>query len=181
MLIMPLIAFMACSASELLSVFYLPAYAAMAVVFAVLCLQILVRCAAVNLSGMYMATARPHLQRRFAAVRGVLILGLMYPAAVRFGPLGVAVVIILSNFVLLSMQVLEARKVIDLELSRYLRSYLPGVLTALPIIVVFDLLWLLGIDSPVAVLAVGATTLVAAFGASVFILNRNRPLPSSGA
>ena len=175
--IIPMIAFMACAARELLLVVYKAEYVAMAMVFAVLCLQILVRGAALNLSGVYMATAQPHLQRRFAAVRAALILVFMYPAAVRFGPLGVAVVIVLGHFALLSMQVFEARRVIDLELSRYLRSYLPGVLAALPIIGVFDLIRLLAIDSPLLVLAIGATVFVTAFVTSVLVLNRNKRLP----
>ena len=178
--IIPMIAFMACAARELLLVVWKAEYVAMAMVFAVLCLQILVRGAALNLSGMYMATAQPHLQRRFAAVRAALILVFMYPAAVRFGPLGVAVVIVLGHFALLSMQVFEARRVIDLELSRYLRSYLPGVLAALPIIAAFDLIRLLGIDSPILVLAIGVTVFVTAFVTSVLVLNRNKCLPVIG-
>ena len=88
-----------------------------------------------------------------------------------------AVVIVLGHFALLSMQVFEARRVIDLELSRYLRSYLPGVLAALPIIGVFDLIRLLAIDSPLLVLAIGATVFVTAFVTSVLVVNRNKRLP----
>ncbi len=177
--IIPMIAFMACSASELLLVIWKAEYVGMALVFAVLCLQVLVRSAALNLSGMYMATAQPHLQRRFAAVRAALILVFMYPAAVRFGPLGVAVVIIISHFALLSMQVLEARRVINLELTRYVRSYLPGVLAALPVIAVFDLLRLLGIGSAPVVLTVGVAAFGAAFVTSAFVLDRGSRLSRS--
>lgn len=172
--ITPMVAFMACSASELLAVAYRAPYAAMAMVFAVLCLQIVIRSAALNLSGVYMATAQPHLQRRFAAVRAGLILVFMYPAAVRFGPFGVAVVIIISHLALLSLQVYEAGRVVSLELRPYLQSYLPGVVAALPVIVAFDLLWLLGIDSPKVVLAVGATVSATAFIAGALIVSRNR-------
>lgn len=171
--ITPMVAFMACSASELLFVSYRAPYAAMAMVFAVLCLQILIRSEALNLSGMYLATAQPHLQRRFAAVRAALILVLMYPAAVRFGPFGVAVVVVLSHFVLLLLQVLEARRVINLELGEYLQSYLPGFMAALPVIAAFDLLWLFEIDSPAVVLAVGAAVFTLAFVTSALILSRS--------
>lgn len=170
--IIPMVAFMACSASELLSLVYRAAYAAMAMVFAVLCLQILIRSSALNLSGIYMATGQPHLQRRFAAVRAALILGLMYPAAVRFGTFGVAVVIILANFAFLLLQAIVARKIINLELGRYLRAYVPGLLMSLPIVLTFDLFWLLGIDSPVLVLSVGFAVFLAMFLTGVFILNR---------
>lgn len=168
----PLIAFMVCAGSELLAFVWTAEYAAMAMVFAVLCLQILVRSEALGLSGMYMATGQHHLQRRFAAVRALLVIGLVYPAAIRFGPFGVAVVIILGHFILLVMQVLVARRVINLDVGRYLRSYIPGLLVAFPIILTFDLFWAFGIDSSILVLTIGTTVFVAAFVAGVFVLNR---------
>ena len=175
----PLIAFMACSGSELLLVAYNAEYVAMAMVFAVLCLQVLIRSEALGLSGMYMAIGQPHLQRRFAIVRAVLILGLMFPAAVRFGPFGVAVVIILGHFALWVMQVFGARRVIDLDLGLYLRSYIPGLLAALPVILIFDLFWMLEINSSMLILTIGITVLFAAFVAGFFIMNRPERLSSS--
>ena len=171
-LVIPLAAFMACCASELLLFAYGPKYVAMAIPFAVLCLQIVVRNQAVSLAGIYLAVGKPHLQRRFAIIRAVGIIGLMYPAAVRFGPLGVAVVIVLSNTAVLFMQVLKARKVIDLELSRYVRSYIPGLLLALPIIITAGLLWVFRVDSPLYVLAINALVFIATFAVSVLIMNR---------
>lgn len=171
-LVIPLAAFMACCASELLLFVYGPKYVAMAIPFTVLCLQIVVRNQAVSLAGIYLAVGKPHLQRRFAIIRAVGIIGLMYPAAVRFGPLGVAVVIVLSNTAVLFMQVLKARKVIDLELSRYVRSYIPGLLLALPIIMTAGLLWVFRVDSPLFVLAISALVFIATFAVSVLIMNR---------
>jgi len=170
--VIPLIAFMACCASELLLLAYGPKYVAMAIPFAVLCLQIVVRNQAVSLAGIYLAIGQPHLQRRFAIIRAVAIIGLIYPAAVRFGPLGTAVIIVISNLIVLLMQVFKARKVINLELSRYVRSYIPGLLLALPVIMTFDLFWLIDIDSPVLVLTIGISVLIAALIAGIFILNR---------
>ena len=167
-----LVAFMACCASELLLLAYGPRYVVMAIPFVVLCLEIVVRNQAVSLAGLYLAVGQPHLQRRFAIIRAVAIIGLMYPAAVRFGPIGAAVVIVLSNIAVLFLQVLKAREVIDLNLSRYLRSYVPGLQMALPIIMTFGLLWLIEIDSPVLVLSIGISVLIAALVIGAFILNR---------
>lgn len=172
--VIPLAAFMACCASELLLLAYGAKYVAMAIPFAVLCLQIVVRNQAVSLAGIYLAIGKPHLQRRFAVIRALLIIGLMYPAAVRFGPLGVAVVSVLSNTVVLFMQVLKARKVIDLNLIPYLRSYVPGLLLALPIIMTAGLLWVFRVDSPLFVLAINALVFIATLTAGVFILNRDK-------
>jgi len=170
LLAIPLIAFMACCASELLLV-YGPGYVTMAIPFVLLCLQVLAKSESTILSSVYLAVGRPHLQRRFAAVRALAIIGLLYPAARRFGPSGAAAVIVVSNFAVLLMQVLGIRKIVGLEFSRYLRSYLPGILTALPIIVTFDLLWLLGTETSLLILAIGITVLVASFTASLFIIN----------
>jgi len=129
---------------------------------------------AVALAGLYLAIGQPHLQRRFAIIRAIVIIGLIYPVSVRFGPLGTAVVIVFSNLIVLLMQAFKARKVINLEVSRYVRSYIPGLLLALPVIMTFDLFWLFGTDSPVLILTIGASVLTAALIAGIFVLNRHK-------
>lgn len=174
--VIPLIAFMVCCAGELLLVAYGSQYVVMAIPFAVLCLQILARSEALILSGMYLAVGQPHLQRRFAIIRAIAIIGLLYPAAVRFGPLGVAVVIALSNFAVLLMQVFKSREVIGLKLGRYVRSYVPGILVALPLIVTVGLLRLFKVGSPMLVLSIGISVIIVTFLASTFFLSRPKRL-----
>jgi O-antigen/teichoic acid export membrane protein len=171
-LIMPLIAFMICSSTKLLGVVYGPRYVAMAVPFAILCLLILARSETSILAGMYMAVGKPHLQRRFSAVRTAIIIAFIYPAAVRFGPIGAVVVVVLGNYSVLLLQVFKARKVFDLELSRYICSYIPGLLAALPIMVTAGLLWGFRVDFPPLVLAISVLVLITTFTAGVFIMNR---------
>jgi O-antigen/teichoic acid export membrane protein len=169
-LIIPLITFMACCASELLAVVYGPQYVSMAIPFAVLCVQVLARSEAVPLAGLYLAVGQPHLQRRFSVIRAVGIVGFTYPAAVRFGPVGVVVVVALTSFSVLLMQVFQGRKVIDLDLGRYMRCYVVGMLSAVPIIVAVGLLRIFGIDSPLPVLSVGFLALVVTSAAGVLLL-----------
>jgi len=169
--VIPLVAFMVCCASELLFLAYGPKYAAMAIPLTVLCLQIVFHNQAVSLSGIYLAIGQPHLQRRFAIIRALVIIGFIYPAAVHFGPLGTAVIIVLSNLTVLLMQVFKARKVIDLELIRYVRCYIPGLLLALPVLITFDLFWLIELDSPVLVFTIGVSVLTAALIAGILISN----------
>ena len=171
-LVVPLIAFMICFSRELLGIVYKSQYVAMAVPFAVLCLQILARSEGSILAGMYLAVGKPHLLRRFSSVRAAIIIVFIYPAAVFFGPLGVVVVVVLSGFSVLLLQVIKARVVIGLQLSRYLRSYIPGLLTALPIIVTAGLLWVFRVDSSLLVLAISVLVYIATFVAGVFIMNR---------
>jgi len=170
--IIPSIAFMACCSRELLLLAYGPQYVAMAITFTVLCLQILARNEATILAGLYLAMGLPHLQRRFAIIRAVFIIGLIYPAAVRFGPLGAALVIALSNFTILFLQALKTREVIGLKFSQYMRSYIPGLLMALPIILNAGLLWVFNVDYYLYVLAINALVFIATFAAGLFIVNR---------
>lgn len=170
--IIPLVAFMSCCAGELLLFAYGSLYVAMTVPLIVLSMNILARSEATILAGIYLAIGQPHLQRRFAIIRAVAIIGLIYPAVARFGPLGAVAVIVFSNFSVLLMQVLKARTVINLELRRYIRCYIPGLLLALPIIMTIGLLRLIEIDLPILVLSIGVSVLIAALIAGAFILNR---------
>ena len=170
--IIPSVTFMVCCSRELLLLAYGPQYVAMALTFTVLCLEILARNEATILAGLYLAVGLPHLQRRFAMIRAVFIIGLIYPAAVRFGPLGTAAVITLSNFVILFMQAMKTRDVIGLKFGQYIRSYIPGLLMALPIIINAGLLWVFKVDYYLFVLAISALVFIATFVAGVLILDR---------
>ena len=171
-LIVPLIAFMVCFSKELLGIVYGSQYVAMAVPFTILCLEILARSETSILAGMYLAVGKPHLLRRFSIVRAAMIIVFIYPAAVHFGPIGAVIVIVLSNYLVLLLQIFKARKEFDLQLSRYIRSYILGLLAALPIIVTAGLLWVFRVDSPLFVLAIIALVYIAIFAAGVFVLNR---------
>jgi O-antigen/teichoic acid export membrane protein len=168
----PSIAFLACCSSELLLLAYGPPYVTMAITFAVLCFEILARNEATILAGLYLAIGLPHLQRRFAIIRAVFIIGLIYPAAAYFGPLGAAVVIVLSNFAILFMQAFKTREVIGLKFGQYLCSYIPGLLMALPIVVNAGLLWVFNVDYYLYVLAISTLVFAATFAAGLFIVNR---------
>jgi O-antigen/teichoic acid export membrane protein len=170
--IIPLVALMVCCASELLLLSYGPEYVAMAVPFAVLCLEIVPQNQAVSLAGVYLAVGQPHLQRRFSVIRAVALIGFMYPIAVFFGPIGAAVVIVFSSIIVLFMQVIKAREVIGLNLRQYVRSYVPGLQMALLIIITAGLLWVFGVDSRLIVLTITASVFIVTLAISVLILSR---------
>ena len=169
----PLMAFMVCCGSELLYLIYKPEYAVMAIPFAVLCMQIVVRNGAIILAGMYLAIGKPHLHRYYSAMRALAV-ALIYPATIFGGVLGASLVIILSNFLILLMQVIGCRKIIGLKLSDYISSYTSGLLSAVPIIIVFDLLWYFKIDNHMLVLGIGAFVFIVTFAISFLYVNRQK-------
>ena len=172
-LCIPLIVFMVCCGHGILLLVYNPEYATMAVVFGVLCLQILLRNQGAILASLYFSVGQPHLHRRFVALRAVVIAGLIYPAILYFGPLGAAAVIVLGNFAALLMQVVWCRMVIDLKFTSYLYCYNPGLLLGLPVILAIGLLWLFQIDSPLLVLIVGLLTLIVTLSTRLLMLLRD--------
>lgn len=168
----PLVAFMACCAGELLLVAYGPQYVVMAIPLSILSLNIIARSESMIYSGIYLGIGKPHLQRRFAIVRAVIIICLIYPAAARFGPLGAVAVVVFSNFSALLMQVSKARDVIGLNIRRYMNSHVSGLLLAIPIIITTGLLWVFKVDSTFFVLAINTLVFVLASAAGVLILHR---------
>lgn len=174
--ILPLVAFMTSCASGILLLAYGPKYVAVTFPFAILCLIILARVEGVIPSSLYLAVGKPHLQRRFVSVRALIIVSLIYPAAVYFGLLGAAGIVVLANFAALFMQIFWCRRVIELDFSRYMRCYVPGLLLALPVVVIVGLLRLSGINSPIPVLIAGAIAFSAISIGGIFVLNHpNEP------
>ena len=159
----PALTLMACCASGILLLAYGEKYVAAAIPFGILSLQILARTEGPILGTVYMAVGQPHLHRRFVILRAVIIVGLIYPAVLHFGLAGSAVVVVLGNFAALMMQVFWCQRIIDIKFGDYIRSYLPGALLALPVIVTVGLLKLFAIESPVLVLIVGSAALIAAY------------------
>jgi lipopolysaccharide exporter len=169
----PLIAFMMCCGSELLYIAYKPQYAAMAIPFAVLCMQIIARNGSLILAGVYMAVGKPHLHRFYSGLRALAVT-LIYPAVMYGGVLGGAFAIIFGNFVVLFLQVGGCRKIIGLKLGDYISSYTFGLVSSIPIIIVFDVLWYFKIDNHILVFGIGAFALLVTLGVSALIVNHQR-------
>lgn len=167
----PLVSFIVCCAEELLLLAYGPQYVVMVVPLSVLSLNMIARSEAMIYSGVYLGIGKPHLQRRFAIIRALIIIGFIYPAAARFGPLGAVAVIVFSNYSVLLMQISTARKVINLNIYRYMNSYVYGLLMAIPILITTSILWVFRVDSTLLVLAINTLVLVLTFAVGMLILH----------
>ena len=173
-LAIPVLSCMVCCAPELLLFAYGRQYVTMAIPFAVLCLEMVAYNATIVLVGIYLALGFPHLQRRFSVIRAAGIVGLIYPAAVWLGPLGVAGVVVATRFAVLVMQVLQGRRLFGLNLGRYMRCYSAGVVAAVPIIAAVGLVRILGVNSPLAVLSVGLAAYIVTSAAGILLFGARR-------
>jgi PST family polysaccharide transporter len=178
----PVIAFMACCAGGILLLIYGERYIAAAVPFGILSIMILSQTEGAVLFATYLAVGRPHLHRRFVILRLVIIAVLIYPAIIYLGLAGAAIAVVLSSLVAQVVQVFWCRRIIDLKFGDYIRSYIPGVLLALPVLTTAGLLRIFGIGSLVLVLIVGAAVLIASYAGYLakFSLSKFQPVPFAG-
>jgi len=122
----PLAVFMAVASSEILSVIYGSSYSVVAGVFVIMCFCALVTIQSLPLVSVYFALGKPHLHRAFVALRAVLIIVFIYPAAKRYGLAGVVSVVFLSNLIALFMQIRWMGKPIGLDFRKYVSSWSGG-------------------------------------------------------
>lgn len=123
----PITTFLVGCANPVLSIVYGSEYATVAMPFGLLCIYVLLRTNGSILSQVYFAIGKPHLHRRFVALRLIILACLIYPAIVLFGLVGAAAVVLLANLVGLCMQVVWMRKVIGLRFTDYVYCWIPGL------------------------------------------------------
>ena len=114
----PIIGVVTVFSESILRIIYGPKYAVIANTFSVLCFVMLLRTQGAILSKIYMAIGKPHIHRRVMIVLAMLILSLIIPGVILFGPLGVALVLLFSNGVAVCLQVLWLQKFLGKELLR---------------------------------------------------------------
>jgi lipopolysaccharide exporter len=96
---------------------------------------------------VYLAIAKPGLQRRFTFVRAVLVVITLYPLSVLLGGTGAALALLVSLVVAMGVQLFNLRRVIGLPIPGYLATMRAGVIAA-GIVAVPSLAVLLLLDVP---------------------------------
>jgi lipopolysaccharide exporter len=123
----PFFAFVMLFSRPILSIVYEPGYGAMAGPFAIVCVYTLLFICSSLIMNLYMAIGRPQIHRTAAAVRTGLFLALIYPATKTLGLLGASLAMLTAMAASLFIQLLYARRLIDLNLTEYFTAWLPGI------------------------------------------------------
>jgi len=162
------IAFVMISAEDILSLAYGRKYAAVAIPFSILFAQALTRVEAVVFTSIYMGLGKPHLHRRFVTLRAIIVVTLMYPAALYLGLAGAAIVVFLGNLTALLAQVLWCQRIIGPRFMEFLRSHSMGLLLVIPVVLMSRVVGYLGIDSQFSILAASGVGLALSCGIGLF-------------
>lgn len=128
---LPLAGVMATVSGPLLALVYGEAYSRAAPAFALYCGFTVIYMASMVSFSVYLAIARPELQRRFTVVRAIIVLAGLYPLSLSLGTAGAALTLVIGMLVAMTVQLFNLRRVIGLSIRAYLVAVFPGLLVAL--------------------------------------------------
>jgi len=123
---MPFTAFCVVFAEPLLSFAYGPRYGTVSASYSILAVYVLFRLLGIILMQLFYVLAAPHLQRRFALIRALLVLAVAYPVVNTFGLVGAAMTVLAGMLFMHSMQLACAGKLVALRLSEYAGCLIRG-------------------------------------------------------
>jgi O-antigen/teichoic acid export membrane protein len=147
----------------LLSIVWGAQFAPAAAQFGLLCSYVLVLIGGNVLGSVFFGIGQPNKHRAFVALRVLIMVLLIYPAVKLFGLGGAAAVLLLANLVAVCLQVVVVHKTIGLNIFDYAVSWLPGLILAIPVLVITLLVQVLKPDVPMLQLGIGSGVLLCTF------------------
>lgn len=154
---LPLTTVMACVASPLLVLVYGPDWGEAGPAFAVYSLFAIVYMASMVSFSVYLAIARPELQRRFTIVRALIVVVGLYPMALWLGLVGAALTLLVAMVVAMVVQLFNLRRIIGLGVLSYLGTFRAGLLASVIVAVpCLAIVWFASVPGWVDVVACAA-------------------------
>ena len=153
----PMVLAVICS-KMILSLVYGTEYSMVAVPFSLLCIYVLLLMQGNILARVFFGIGQPGKHRAFVGLRVLLLVILIYPAVRLFGVTGAAATLLLASFIALFVQVLIIRRVIGLSIIEYVTSWLPGLVLAIPTLIIVIFVRILKPDFQVLHLAIGISS-----------------------
>ncbi len=133
--LIPLACFLIFFAKPVLRLVYGKAYAALAIPFAIMNISVLILMMASMIIQVYFAVGQPNLHRNASIVRTVTFILLIYPATKIFGLTGTALASLIAMCLLISIQIIYARRLLNFSTLEYLSKWLPGLQVSIIIII----------------------------------------------
>lgn len=131
----PLVAFLFLYSETLLNIVYGPEYSKLAIPFGILSISSMIVIISSLIVQMYFAIGKPNLHRTASLARTIIFLILIYPATKYFSLTGTVIAGLLAVITMILIQLIYAKKVVNIDPQKYLQNLLPGALTSLIIII----------------------------------------------
>jgi O-antigen/teichoic acid export membrane protein len=166
-----------------LTIVYGAEYSAVAVPFGLLCVYVVLLIQGVVFTNVFFGIGQPAKNRAFVGLRALVLVVLIYPAIKLFGLTGAAAVVALASFIALCLQLTVIHKTIRLDIFEYALSWLPGLVLAIPVLVVTVVVRVLKPACPMVHLTIGALSCIVICLTGLFLLRlldrTERHLPRS--
>jgi len=170
LLVIPPVALVVICSGTVLTIVYGAEYSAVAVPFGLLCVYIVLLTQGAVFTSMFFGIGQPAKNRAFVGLRALVLVALIYPGIKLFGLTGAAAAVVLASFVAICLQLTVVRKAIGLNILDYLNSWLPGLILAIPVLVLIIVARVLKPGCPMAHLTVGALSCIVVCLAGLFLL-----------
>ena len=174
----PLIVFAVFYSEDLLKAVYGKQYAVMAVPFAVLLANTIVRSASIPIANVYLAMGRPELNRNFTGLRTILIIASIYPAIKWFGLPGAAMAVFLSSVISTFPQVRTMNRLTGLPAKSFIKIFMQTIMIFCIVGVIIYTIRNLWPSSAINNLIQGVAICVTCYGVMVSIYLKNYGLRS---
>lgn len=131
----PFVAFTFLYGKPILNIAYGPVYSQIAIPFGILSISVMISIISSLIVEMNFAIGQPNLHRTASLVRTIIFLILIYPATKFFGLTGTAFAGLIAMISLILIQLIYARKIVNLNIHEYMQNLLLGAFASLIIIV----------------------------------------------
>ena len=162
---------MICSGT-ILTIIYGKEYLAVAVPFGVLCVYVVILIQGSIFTSVFFGIGQPSKNRAFVGLRALVLVVFIYPAIKFFGLTGAAAVVVLASFAALCLQLTVIRKTIGLNIFDYAISWLPGLVLAVPVLVIIVVIQGLNPGCPMVHLIIGALSCIVVCLTGLLLLRR---------
>jgi O-antigen/teichoic acid export membrane protein len=180
----PMVLAIICSATILTFVFG-PEYSIVAGPFGLLCVYTLFLMQGTILGSMFFGIGQPAKHRTFVGLKVLILILLIYPGIKLFGLTGAAAVILLASLVAICLQVVVVHKTIGLNIFDYVTSWLPGIVMAIPLLIIIVVVRGFQPGYPMMHLTVGVLSCIVICLSGLFLFRhferQSRHLPESTA
>jgi O-antigen/teichoic acid export membrane protein len=167
--IIPPAALAAICGGAILTIVYGAEYSAVAVPFGLLCVYVVLLMQGSIFTSMFFGIGQPSKNRAFVGLRALVLVVLIYPGIKLFGLTGAAAVVVLASFIALCLQLTVIRKTIGLNIFDYATSWLPGLVLAVPVLVIIVVIRGLKPGCPMVHLTIGLLSCIVICGLGLLL------------
>jgi lipopolysaccharide exporter len=139
---LPVVLFGTLYGREFLQLIYGLQYGEMAIPFSIMLWSVLLQIIGIPIVTLYFALGKPELNRRFAAIRAITIIVMIYPAVTYLGVAGAALSVLVAMLVSFMSQLNRVCEIVKIRPWEYIKIFITAIIPSLCVPVI----WLVSVE-----------------------------------